>query len=246
MRIACLQFNPGLWPTVGVLMIVPLFVCLGCWQLDRAQQKRVLKDEFERRQVAATIDLNAVSNVSEQLVELNWRKVKVQGEFSKDINILLDNQVVNGIAGYFVYTPFRLQGYNVWVLVNRGWISLGPHRDHVPDMQVDSLQQVVSIQGHVKVPPRTGILLADNDIEQLGEGVYRIQKLSLVDIESFTQWQFLPYVIRLSPESVGGFAKILTILDIGYQRHFGYAFQWFAMALAVVVIYLVLNVSRVE
>ena len=45
---------------------------------------------------------------------------------------MLDNQVEKGVAGYFVYTPFKLKEQDVWVLVNRGWITIGDSRDKPP------------------------------------------------------------------------------------------------------------------
>ena len=112
MRIAW-RFNPSLWPTLVVLLVLPLFVYLGLWQLDRADQKRTLHREFEVRQEAEAIDLNSKEKLSEIFNELNWRNVFIEGAFSREINILLDNQVVNGVVGYYVYTPFKLKDQDV-------------------------------------------------------------------------------------------------------------------------------------
>lgn len=245
MRIASLEFSPSLWPTLAFFLILPLFIYLGFWQLSRAEQKRVLQDDFNMRQLAPPVDLNGIYDLDKKFAELHWRKVKMQGTFAEDMNILLDNQVVNGVAGYFVYTPFKLEQYQVWVLVNRGWVATGERRDNVPDVNIGG-QQVLDISGSVKSLPRTGILLAENRLEQIGDGVYRLQKLVLDDIEVFTQLQFLPYVVRLDPVSAAGFSRVWAVPGSGEQKHLGYAFQWFAMAVAVLFIYLVLNVRRLE
>ena len=131
MRIAW-RFNPSLWPTLVVLLILPLFASLGFWQLDRAEQKRTLHHEFQARQEAEAIDLNSKQMLFEIYDELNWRNVFTEGAFPRDINILLDNQVENGVAGYYVYTPFKLKEQEVWVLVNRGWLPVG---DELFDLQ---------------------------------------------------------------------------------------------------------------
>lgn len=245
MYVSRLQFNFNFWPTLATFLVSPLFAYLGFWQLDRAAQKDVLQDEFRARQVASVVDFNILSNLDKEFSELNWRRVKAQGVFDPNINILLDNQVVNGVAGYFVYTPFKLEAVDVWVLVNRGWVAAGQYRNVVPNVILDE-QQLLTIYGNVKAPPRTGIMLAENVAEQLADAVYRIQKLSLNDIESLTQRQFLPYIIRLNPISSSGFLRDWRVSGSGRQIHLGYAFQWFAMAFAVLCIYLLVNVRRVE
>ena len=241
MRIASWEFAPGLWPTLATLLVLPLFISLGVWQLDRAEQKRVLHHEFESRQDADAIDLNSKQALRGIFDELHWRKVLAEGAFSRDINILLDNQIENGVAGYFVYTPFKFKEQDVWVLVNRGWITIGDSRDNPP--RISTAQEAFNITGSVKSPPWTGILLAENIVEQLDEATYRVQKLELAGIEELLNLEFLPYVIRMGPESPGGFTRQWKVPGSGEERNLGYAFQWFAMAAAIFVIYLVLNIK---
>ena len=244
MRIFFGDFSPSLWPTSAVLLILPLFLSLGFWQLDRAEQKRVLHKEFEVRQNAPAVNLNEEREFRNSLEELLWHKVTLEGEFSRDASVLLDNQVIGGKAGYFVYTPFKLKGEAYWILVNRGWVSAGASRDDPPSLIVE--EGVLKIDGRVKSPPSTGILLAENLAEQLGNGSIRVQKLELAAIEKALEIELLSYVIRLESESVGGFARHWKAPGSGEEKHLGYAFQWFAMAVAIFIIYLILNFKRAE
>jgi len=244
MRIASWEFNPSLWPTLATLLVLPLFLSLGFWQLDRAEQKRTLHNEFEGRQVASEVNLNKEDALRNNFEELNWRKVTIDGRFSREINILLDNQVERGVAGYFVYTPFKLKELDVWVLVNRGWVPAGDSRNDPPE--IDAGGEVLQIVGSVKSPPKTGILLAENIVEQLGRGIVRVQKLELADIEEAFNLELLTYVVRMNPESPAGFARRWKAPGSGEEKHLGYAFQWFAMATAIFVIYLILNIKRAQ
>lgn len=244
MRIASWEFNPGLWPSLATLLVLPLFISLGFWQLDRAEQKLALHHEFESRQAASEINLNKEVGLRNNFSHLHWRKVIIEGVFSSDTNVLLDNQVEHGVAGYFVYTPFKLKQQDVWVLVNRGWVPAGASRENPPEVAVE--EQALQIIGSVKLPPKTGMLLAENIAEQLGEGMLRVQKLELAGIEEALGLELLPYVVRLSPESTIGFAKSWKAPGSGEEKHLGYAFQWFAMATAIFVIYLVLNIKRAK
>jgi len=241
MRIAW-RFNPSLWPTLVVLLILPLFASLGFWQLDRAEQKRTLHHEFQARQEAEAIDLNSKQMLFEIYDELNWRNVFTEGAFPRDINILLDNQVENGVAGYYVYTPFKLKEQEVWVLVNRGWLPVGDRRDIPP--KIVTVEETLNITGSIKAPPWTGILLAENIVEQLNEATVRVQKLELAGIEKLLNIELLPYVIRMDHESPAGFTRRWKDPGTGEERNLGYAFQWFAMAIAIFVIYLILNFKR--
>jgi surfeit locus 1 family protein len=244
MRIAAWEFSPGLWPTLATLLVLPLFLYLGSWQLDRAEQKRILYGEFEVRQAASEVNLNKEQALRNNFDELHWRKVVIEGVFSRDTNVLLDNQVQGGVAGYFVYTPFKLKQQDVWVLVNRGWVPAGVSRENPPEIAAE--EEALQIIGSVKSPPKTGILLAENIAEQLGGGMLRVQKLELAGIEEALGLELLPYVVRLSPESTTGFARAWKAPGSGEEKHLGYAFQWFAMATAIFVIYMVLNIKRAK
>ena len=244
MRIASWEFTPGLWPTLAVLLVLPLFLSMGTWQLDRAEQKRAMHHEFDDRQGANEINLNKEEALRNNFDELRWRKITAEGEFLEEFNVLLDNQVERGVAGYFVYTPFKLKGQDAWALVNRGWITAGDNRDNPPEIMTEGKE--LQIVGSVKSSPWTGILLAENIVEQLDEGIVRVQKLELAGIEELLNLKLLPYVIRMEPESPAGFTRQWKIPGSGEERNLGYAFQWFAMAAAIFVIYLVLNIKRVK
>jgi surfeit locus 1 family protein len=244
MRIASWEFNPSLWPTLATVLVLPLFLSLGFWQLDRAAQKLVLHHEFEARQAMSEIDFNKEDDLRNNFGQLHWRKIVIEGVFSRDVNILLDNQVQGGVAGYFVYTPFKLKEQEVWALVNRGWVPAGASREKPPE--IDAGSEVLQIVGSVKSPPKTGILLAENIVERLSEGVVRVQKLELAGIEETINLELLPYVVRMNPESPAGFARSWKAPGSGEEKHLGYAFQWFAMAAAIFVIYMVLNIKRAK
>ena len=244
MRIASWDFSPSLWPTLATLLVLPLFLSLGFWQLDRAEQKRTLHHEFEGRQAASEINLNKEDAQLNSFDELQWRKVSIEGVFSRDNNVLLDNQVERGVAGYFVYTPFKIKEQDAWVLVNRGWVPAGTSRDNPPE--IVAAGEVLRIIGSVKSPPKTGILLAENIVEQLGKGTVRVQKLELAGIGETLNLELLPYVLRMDPDSPAGFARTWKTPGSGEETHLGYAFQWFAMATAIFVIYLVLNIKRAK
>jgi len=218
--------------------MLPLLLYLGFWQLDRAEQKSVaLQHMLQRSKEAPALTLEAKMDVNKLL----WRKVILSGVFAQTPAFLLDNQVVDGRAGYFVYSPFELDSNNT-VLVNRGWIRATADRGEVPVLEVRHGR--VEISGLIKVPPATGILLAENTEEKLAEGLYRLQHINLLEINERYNLNLLPYVIRLEPESTAGYVRKWNLPGSGKEKHLGYAFQWFAMAGALLIIFLTVNLKK--
>jgi len=59
-------------------------------------------------------------------------QLEVQGVFDDAHTILLDNRVMNGVAGYHVLSPLRIAGSELAILVNRGWLAAGRSRERIP------------------------------------------------------------------------------------------------------------------
>jgi len=244
-RIINWQFRPGLWPSVAVLLLLPLLLRLGFWQLDRADQKEALQGQYVHSREAAALDLNqAHTSASAGLAHLQWRSGIVRGRFDTAHVFLLDNQVMARRAGYFVYGVFSLAKGGHKILVNYGWVPLGADRSKPPDIALPKGE--LRLEGLIKRPPATGIKLAATEEENLGKGFYRVQEINPTALAASKGWRLFPYVLRLPPPAPGGFVRDWTRPGFGKERHLGYAFQWFALAAALVLIYLVVNVKRVS
>ena len=235
-------FNPGLYTSLFALTGFSLFISLGFWQLDRAEQKRMSYAEFENRQSARAINLYQGNIKLSGIEEMLWQHVNASGEFLEQHQVLLDNQVEKGRAGYFVYTPFKLEKSQNVVLVNRGWLSTGNDRTESPELIMTD--GIVNIRGVVKKEPITGVLLKEVQPEQIIKGVYRLQKLIIDEVSELTATKLLPFIIRLEPESEHGYSRQWQAPGSGESRNTGYAFQWFAFATTLLIIYLVINIKR--
>ena len=233
------QFKPKLIPTVAVIILFPLLLALGFWQLDRADQKAALYAQYQARRLLAPLDLNTASVSSHG--DLLWRRVAIQGIYD-GTNYLLDNQVHNGDAGYYVYTPLRLVPGDERALVNRGWVPIGADRARLPRLPTPS--GLVHIEGVLKEPPRTGILLSNNTWEDLGSGAVRVQNIDMGAITKKSGHALLPFIIRLSAASGSGFTRHWINPGSGRVMHLGYAFQWFLLSAVLVVIYLTVNLKK--
>ena len=54
------------------------------------------------------------------------------------------------------------------------------------------------------------------------------------------QHPLLPYIILLSPNEVSGFSREWSPPQLFAERSLGYAFQWLAFAIVLIIIYIVM------
>ncbi len=226
------RFHPRLILSVFVAILLPLFLYLGYWQLQRAEEKRVLQAAYDTRASGAHVPVQARVQPAD---ELQFYRVSAQGYYETDYQLLVDNRVHQGHVGYYVITPLRLQGSDVRLLVNRGWIPLGVDRAHLPRIETPfNLQEVVGV---ATVPLEKGFTLEKP--EATGNSWQPVwQRLDLVRYAAVAPFPIQPVVLLLDPSATGGFTREWGRLDAGIAVHQGYAFQWFALAVLLLGIYL--------
>jgi len=228
------SFTPSILPAVAALATFSLLLVLGFWQLDRADQKVALYEKFLEKSELDPVHLNQ-ELFPDNLEKLQWRRSYVSGYYVEGRLFLLDNQVLGGEPGYFVFSPFAIAGTGRRVMVNRGWVPAGYYRDTLPDIHTP--EGTLILEGVLAPPPATGLLLGGGVEEKMEMGVSRMQNIDLKVLEAILGYKLLPYVIQLGPSAPGGYTREWGMPGSGAERHHGYAFQWFALAAALLVIY---------
>jgi len=239
-RAGRLQFHAGLWPTLATLALLPVMVGLGLWQLDRAAQKQHLQAEYDRRQQEPEVRL---LSVLERAETLRFRRVVARGYFEPEYQVLIDNRVHRGQAGYHVLTPLRLGDGTVRVLVNRGWVPLGKDRAQLPKLKTP--EAMVEVTGLAVVPQTRGFHLGG--AKPPGSDWQPVwQYLDLDVFQDNVPFPLQPVVVLLDPDNdSGGFVRQWARLDAGIATHQGYAFQWFTLAVTLAGIYILLNTRKI-
>ncbi|WP_343623005.1 SURF1 family protein [Roseateles puraquae] len=211
---------------LAALLGVALTARLGVWQLDRAQQKLALQAAMEveaARPPLSAADLGSATPLH--------RRVVLRGQWLPERTIWLDNRPMDGRAGFYVVTPLRLTGRSDSVLVQRGWAPRDPaNRTHLPP--------VVTPAGEVEI---TGRLAASpSRLYELGTGEAGLIRQNL-DPAAFaveTGLALLPLtVIQTDGTDDGGLLRHWPAPDLGLQKHYGYAFQWFALCALILALY---------
>lgn len=233
------RFRPGLWPTLATLILFPLFIRLGFWQLDRAQIKHHMVDAFEQRVALPDLDLNHHLQLDGNQ---NYRHAAVSGKYDEQHQILLDNKVYKSHPGYQVLTPMQIDGTNKWVLVNRGWVPMGMSRQELPKLDIKQLQQ--KVEGQLLQPSKGAFTLDGGNI--WGDSWPQIiQWLNVDELSTHTHRDFLPYVLLLSKQADDGYVRDWHPVTVNPQQSESYAVQWFSFAAILLGLYIFLNYKKV-
>lgn len=214
-----------------VAILVPVFVSLGLWQWNKAAAKEARQVLLDQRGGEAPVRLSGTPVAAESL---RFRRITVRGTYEPQYQILVDNRVHQERAGYHVVTPLRIEGSEMRVLVNRGWISAEGTRA-LP--QFDTPSQTVALLATAVVPGTRFFTLA---AEPAGPGWQpRWQNLDLARYRQAVPFPLQPVVLELDPNSAGGgFVREWPRPDEHIERHVGYAWQWFGFAAATIAIWL--------
>lgn len=239
MRIGNYQFKPRLLPTLMVLILLPLLLRLGFWQLARADQKRaILATQSAKLALPPKI-------IDQQLTDtenLEFRRLEISGTFLNQYQIFIDNKVHQGEVGYDVVTPLQIKNSKQFVLVNRGWVPQGASRAVLP--VIDTPAKEVSLVGIAKYHPKDVVSFgAGNRSNQGWPAVVRWIDIKALHKE--TKLDLLPFLLLLDPKSHYGFVREWTFVNMPPEKHVSYAVQWFAMATVLLLIYLVVNLKRI-
>jgi surfeit locus 1 family protein len=240
MRIGAFEFSPALLPSLVTLVLLPVLVGLGMWQLDRAEWKQGLIDTHKDRTGRARAPLDQLYAKG---AEVEYRAVAALGSYDLGHQLLLDNRTYNGQAGYHVLTPLVLADTDLVVLVNRGWIPLGQNRGILPELPGPADELVVN--GILKLPPQRIFRLGME--EEAGTGWPRVvQQIDIPRLEELLGRRLLPYLLLLDKDDEYGFIRDWRpVYGISPDKHRAYALQWFTLALVLLLIYIGVNTKRI-
>lgn len=230
------QFRPGVWPTLTAVAFAVLTFSLGNWQMDRAAYKRSLQARLD---AGEHYPIWRIGNDKVAKAQILYRRVEAQGRFDPRYEILLDNRIHDGVAGYHVLTPLKISGGQRAVLVNRGWIPVGSNRNVLPVTAAATAQ--VKITG-LAVDPETRYFELSGAAPQ-----GRVwQNLNFARYAAWSGLDLQPFVLQQSNDSGDGLIRDWPRPDTGVTTHLSYALQWYGLTATLVVLWLVLNLTRKE
>jgi surfeit locus 1 family protein len=229
--------RPRMLPTLVAIAAVAVCAAAGRWQQERMLAKEALRAQLE---VAARTEPVALSGlpVGADWASLRYASVVATGEYVASRQILIDNRVHAGRAGYYVVTPLALTDGRT-VLVNRGWIAQGASRSALPAAIPPA--GVVSVRGRLSIPPSAYFELRPESTD----GPVR-QNLDPTRFAATTGIDVLPVVVEATaaPAPDDGLVRLWPLPDYGIETHRMYMVQWYAFALLAIVLWLWFNRPR--
>jgi surfeit locus 1 family protein len=203
--------------------IVFALVCirLGFWQLGRLSERKALNTELRSRAETPPVDLTALPT---DTGNAHFRRVRINGSYDFDHEIVVTNRTRNGSPGVNIITPVHMPGRDTAILVNRGWI-------YSPDgMTVDlnRWREPVAVSGEAYVENFSGRLGSARSASH--QNAYR--------------WLDRPTLSRAFPYPIAGYYVVLigegkttanipprvAVPPLDEGPHKSYAIQWFSFA----------------
>ena len=222
-------------PLLAALAFSAVAIMIGNLQRDRAEQKQSDFDRIESARHGTPIQIGASPA---EAALLDRQPVAARGRWVSEKTILIDNRTHNGIAGYHVVTPLRIEGARICILVNRGWIAAPRLRSDLPRLPAVP-ETRVDVRGIARLPPANAFELAPDRAQGM---VW--QHLSL---ERFRAWSglVLQPVILLQTDAVeDGLVRDWLPADSGALKHWGFALVWYLAAVAAAIAAVVFSVER--
>lgn len=216
----------ALWGGLLLAVLIPFFVSLGLWQWRKHEIKLQLQAELDTRSHGALAMMPAAPAAA---ADLRYRHVLLRGVFEPERQILLDNRIHREQAGYHVLTPLKLDGAEMRVWVNRGWVPAGPDHSHLPVVQPPA--GTIDLTGIVVVPPTRFFTLKPAEAPT---ETWRTlwQNPDIERLKTMVPWPMQPVLVQLDADAPGGYAREWPRPDERAAMHLSYALQWFGFAVA--------------
>lgn len=242
LEIGSRQFQPSWIGLILVLVTLPILMRLGFWQLSRAAEKKAIIQTLEQRQNLPEISLAEAIAMDDN--SSDQRKVVFLGQAVSQQFVVIDNQKQGNQLGYEVLALFQAENDDKAVIVSRGWLPRKDFYQKVPEIPefTDAL-----IRGRLYFSKGSNSVVKDNAVWEAYDNKLLIGGFDMQTVEEkFTQigYDVHPFIVRQAPDESTPFVREWSWFAGTVQKHIAYAVQWFAMALAVLIIFLVMALKR--
>jgi surfeit locus 1 family protein len=223
------RFQPGLVPTLAALVVVLATVSLGNWQSRRADLRDALEDRARAMALRPPVAIARAADVSP---DQRYARATAAGEYVAAAQVWLDNRTYQGVAGYHILTPLRLDD-GTHLLVDRGWVPATPR--HEPPVANPPTGRI-EVTGRLNEPPPKFIEL--KHMEPTGRVV---QNLDLAELAKFSGMTFAPLILEQAPGGADGLLRNWPAPDLGRDKNVSYMWQWYGFASLAAALWLILG-----
>ena len=222
-------------PLIAMALLITAAISLGNWQTRRAEEKLAIEQAIIARGQLAPLDAASIKP-GQQPEE--FRRVVADGEFLADWPIYLENRPHGAQSGFYLLMPFRIADSGDVVLVARGWFPRDPvDRTRVPEVPVPKGRQ--HIEGSVRSHATRVMQLGDASAIKPGAILQNIEPAGFAAASGLHVQAF---IIEQRNDTHDGLVRDWPAPSAGVDKHRGYAFQWYALAAAAFLFYLITGI----
>lgn len=213
------------------LFILAFMIWAGVWQLGRAEEKKTINQRLSDQSIL----MPQTSKQWQQLKAFN--QVRVSGQYL-DTHLLLDNQIMDGQVGHFIFTAFETINQQI-ILINRGWTDNSKQNFDVGNKS----KEIIALAADW---PRPGFQLGEQDVQTSKQQhvtympqnkVQRMLKERHCQQNKAEDCIILPLVLKLDGAMSDGFTRNWQLPRMTVEKHQAYAAQWFTMSLVLCLVY---------
>lgn len=240
MRIGPFQFQPKIVPTLITLVLLPVLISLGFWQVSRTEEKRAILEKQAEKLLLPPLHITGNAEPQENIV---FRKLVVTGNYLADYQILVDNKVHKGQVGFYVVTPLLIEGTESTVLINRGWVKATASRDVLPSIETPAGN--VTIHGIAKINTRD--IVRFNDQNRLGtDWPALVLWPNIEELDEDIPYTLKPFLLLQASEPEEEYVRDWKLVNSPPEKNMSYAIQWFSLAIALLLIFVFVNTKRIK
>lgn len=239
-----MRLTPGLGRSAAVVLLAAVLGAavtarLGWWQLDRAAQKNALQAALDSRSALPVLPATDLASDEATAAEQHHRRVLLAGRWMPEATVYLENRQMAGRVGFFVVTPLLLADGTA-VAVQRGWQARNM-QDRTAVVVPPTPAGPVTVAGRIAPAPARLY-----DFDGAASGPIR-QNLRLADYSRETRLLVRPFSVLQDgtpTDPPDGLLRQWPAPAAGLQKHYGYAFQWFALAALILGLYVWFQLLR--
>ena len=210
---------------IFAIIFVPITISLGLWQIERANEKKVIIANYDKLLVSTPIALQ-----KEQSLE-NWQPIETVGAY-QDLVIYEDNAINSGKAGFKVYHLFQ-NGDGTFMFVHRGFIERNLIKNNLP--RIDTPVGKKNIKGTTLFKQNNTFVknIEESDIRIIQE----FNTPVLIERFPILKDRYLhPFLFNLDVRDADKFQPIEKPVNMTASKHIGYAIQWFGLCAALIIL----------
>ena len=210
---------------IFAIIFVPITISLGIWQIERAEEKKLIIANYDKLLVSAPVRLQKNQTLD------NWQPIETTGIY-QDLVVYEDNAINSGKAGFKVYHLFQ-NSDGTLVFIHRGFVERNLIKNNLPEIDIPVGKR--TIKG-------TTLFKQNNTfIKNVEESDSRIiQEFSAsVLIEKFPilKDRYLhPFLLNLDIRDADKYQSIEKPVNMSASKHIGYAIQWFGLCAALIIL----------